>query len=138
MMIGAELPYGARFIFWRRQPVFPESLSTTPPLTWIRSFGGAQPAAAPVGARSELKSISGKEKPRTIAATVLCGPRLAGAESGLFVRVKLGNAGRGSSTLAPKAAQSMTFCRLSPQSSERAKSVPRWFPESRGKPHYQS
>jgi hypothetical protein len=74
-----------------------------------------------------LKSISGKEKPRTIAATVLCGPRLAGAESGLFVRVKLGNAGRGSSTLAPKAAQSMTFCRLSPQSSERAKSVPDGF-----------
>jgi hypothetical protein len=23
MMIGAELPYGARLIFWRRQPVFP-------------------------------------------------------------------------------------------------------------------
>ena len=105
----------------------------THPLCWR-----AQPAAAPVGARSELKSISGKEKPRTIAATVLCGPRLAGAESGLFVRVKLGNAGRGSSTLAPKAAQSMTFCRLSPQSSERAKSVPRWFLESRRKPHYQS
>ena len=74
MMIGAELPYGARFIFWRRQPVFPESLSTTTLLTWIRSFGGAQPAAAPIGARSELKSISGKEKPRTIAATVLVVP----------------------------------------------------------------
>ena len=49
-----------------------------------------------------------------------------------------GNAGRGSSTLAPKAAQSMTFCRLSPKASERAKSVPRWFLKSGGKPHYQS
>ena len=73
----------------------------------------AQPAAAPVGARSELKSISGGKTPHDRSDRTLWSP-LAGAESGLFVRVKLG-CGPGLVTLAPKAAQSVAFCRLSPR-----------------------
>jgi hypothetical protein len=38
-------------------------------------------------------------------------------KSGLFVRVQFGDAGRGSSIVAPQAAQSTTFWQLSPQSS---------------------
>jgi hypothetical protein len=38
-------------------------------------------------------------------------------KSGLFVRVQVGDAGRGSSIVAPQAAQSTTFWQLSPQSS---------------------